>query len=362
MASRARPYTEAVAIGDVNGDRRPDLLAAGSIPSGASGVAVLLNRGQGGFRTAPTSEVGGAAVSLAVGDLNGDGKLDVATANVYDKNVSVLINRGDGSFLPHVDYPTGREPWDVAIGDLNGDGKPDLAAAVSSGFYGGPVHRVAVLLNAGDGTFQNRIDYRAARRPESIALADLNRDGKLDVATANSSDLVSVFVNRGDGSLEARADYRAGSGPHAIAIADVNGGRGPDLVAENTGNINSEWDSISVLLNKGDAKLRPKIDSVARFRSLHVAGGSLAIGDLNGDRRPDVAIALGWIGVSVLVNSGDGRFKQGPSYDTGGSPEAGEGGGRPRSIAIGDLNGDGKRDIVATQRKFVAVLLNRTRR
>jgi hypothetical protein len=157
--------------------------------------------------------------SVAVGDLNGDGKLDLATANLGlggEHTVSVFLNRGDGSFPARVDHGTGICAMSVAIGDLTGDGKPDLVTANCG-------NTVSVLLNRGDGSFRAGLDYATGNNPHSVTLGDLNGDGKPDLATANLDDnTVSVLVNRGDGSFKAALDYATGTRPV------LAGGRGSE--------------------------------------------------------------------------------------------------------------------------------------
>src|SRR2546422_261007 len=111
---------------------------------------------------------GGDPRSVAIGDLNGDGKPDLATGNLHADTVAVLVNRGDGSFQAKLDYPTGRSPYSVAIADLNGDSKADLAIANYV------ADTVSVLVNRGDGGFQAKRDYRTESIPESVAIGDLN--------------------------------------------------------------------------------------------------------------------------------------------------------------------------------------------
>src|SRR6266566_2826007 len=118
---------------------------------------------------------GGDPRSVAIGDLNGDDKPDLATGNLHANTVSVLVNRGDSSFRAKLDHPTGRSPVSVAIGDLNGDGKADLATANSE------ANTVSVLVNRGDGSFQAKRDYPTGRVPKSVAIGDLNGDGKPDL-------------------------------------------------------------------------------------------------------------------------------------------------------------------------------------
>jgi hypothetical protein len=186
--ARARTYATAhwptsVAIGDLNRDGKPDLAAAIEETGLWSGVSVLLNRGGGRFQAKRDYRTGVTPLSVAVGDLNGDGLPDLATANAENNTVSVLLNRGDGSFRTHVDYGAGPAPLFVAIGDLNGDGFQDL---VTTNSPEDASSSVSVLLNRGDGTFQARVVYASGHGPYSVAIGDLNGDGKPDVVTANA--------------------------------------------------------------------------------------------------------------------------------------------------------------------------------
>src|SRR6266511_4222973 len=217
-------------------------LASFLVLSGSLGVAALFASSAPSFAVARNYPAGREPASVATGDLNGDGKPDLVTANGIANTVSVLLNKGDGSFQAKLDYQTGREPASVAIGDLNGDGKPDLATANANA-----AGTASVLLNKGDGSFQAKLDYRTGPVPFSVAIGDLNGDGKPDLATANGVDAntVSVLANKGDGSFQARRDYRTGRGPTSVAIADLNGDGKPDLA---TANFNLAG-TVSVLLN-----------------------------------------------------------------------------------------------------------------
>jgi len=153
-------------------------------------VSVLLGNGNGTFAAKRDYETGDTPRSVALGDLNGDGKPDIVTANFSSNTVSVLLGNGNGTFAAKRDYETGRNPRSVALGDLNGDGKPDMAVTnVSS-------DTVSVLLGNGNGTFAATVDYGTGIRPISVAVGDFNGDGKPDLAVANyNSDTVSVLLN-----------------------------------------------------------------------------------------------------------------------------------------------------------------------
>ena len=142
---------------------------------------------------------GASPVALVAGDFNGDGRLDLATANSGDNTVSVLIGRPDGTFQTHVDYKVGTSPSAIATGHFNGDGKPDLAVANSGD------STVSILLGNGDGAFQVAGHYETASAPISIALGNFNGDGKTDMAVANSgSNSVSVLIGNGKVPLALR--------------------------------------------------------------------------------------------------------------------------------------------------------------
>jgi hypothetical protein len=155
--------------------------------------------------------------------------------------VSVLLGKGDGTLGVKTDYGTGNGAWSVAIGDLNGDGKPDLVVANSSS------QTVSVLLGNGDGTFGAKADYGTGIGPMFVAIQDLDGDGKLDLAVANdSSNTVSVLLGNGNGSFRAKTDYGTENNPSSVAIGDFNGDGRPDIVVGN-----ALSNTVTVLLNIG---------------------------------------------------------------------------------------------------------------
>jgi hypothetical protein len=187
-------------IGDLNGDDKPDLVVA-NVNYGSSNVSVLLGNGDGSFGVGTEYGTGNDPISVAIGDLNGDGKQDLAVANHAANTASVLVGNGDGSFGLKTDFGTGVSPSSVAIGDLNGDVKPDLAVASHD------ANTVSVLLGSGDGSFEVKTDYGTGSGPSSVAIGDMNGDGNPDLAVSNnSSNTVSVLLNLRANTVSVIAD------------------------------------------------------------------------------------------------------------------------------------------------------------
>jgi hypothetical protein len=341
----AGPDPVSVAVGDLNADGKPDLATANNT---AGTLSVLLNGGNGSLGAKVDYPAGsGPPSSVAIGDVNGDGKADLVTGNrsmlgrFPSRNVVVLINRGDGSFDARVEYSIGLGygPLKVAIGDLNGDGKLDVAAANETH------DSVSVLLNSGNGGFQLPVDYATGSLPLSIAIGDLNGDGRADLATANRfGSSVSVLLNSSNGGFQPKVDYASGSNPQSVTIGDLNGDGKADLATAN-----AEASTVSILLGRGDGSFSANVDSgVGRVPA------SITIVDLNGDQKPDLATAnAGASTVTALSNRGDGHVQARTDVRTGSQPVG---------IAFGDLNGDGKPDLATADEgaNAVSVLVNTT--
>jgi hypothetical protein len=346
---RARAYATAneaaaVAVGDLTGDAKPDLVIANG--SKIHTVSVLINKGNGSFRAKRQFVTGRSPASVAIGDLDADGRGDVATANGAN-TVSVLLSNGEGSLRPKRDYPTGHGPGRVAIDDVNGDSKPDLVTANTGDI---DASGISVLLNTGDGTFESKRDFGPGLSPRDLAIGDLNGDGKTDLATLNDQNLgvvLSVFLNAGDGTFPAKREYGSPFDPTSVEIGDLNGDDKVDLLV--TSSAKEEGPGLSVYLNKGHGTFRTGVSPPLHGDGA-TGGSSVAIGDLNGDRKADLAVTSRIHAVSVLVNLGDGRFRRQLDYGTGAYPA---------SIAIGDLNGDRRRDLVVMNGSAVSVLLNK---
>lgn len=332
VATGGRPHW--LALADVNGDRKPDLL---TMNQGSETVSVLMNTGDG-FSRRRDYPIGGSPRSGAISDLNGDGAADVAVANLgRPDKVSVVLNRGDGTFRAPVDYRAGDYPTSIAADDLSGDDKPDLAVA------NGGSGTVSVLMNRGDGTFEVKRDFLAGFAIVAVAIADMNGDGTNDVVTLNN-DTFSVLVNNGDGSFRRGLDHRTGEHSASLAIADVNSDRRPDVA------IASGASAVSVFLSRSGVDVWSRRD----YR-VPTPAAAIALGDLNGDDEPELVIPTSRTPgtISVLNNTGSGRFGDRRDYGRGDYPLA---------VAIADVNLDGKLDVATANfgSSTVSLLRNRT--
>jgi hypothetical protein len=181
---------------------------------------------------------------VAVADFDGDGKVDLAVAAADDNAVAILMGNGNGTFTANANSPVAVDlrPSAVAIADFNGDGKPDLAVANLLG------STVSVSLGDGTGTFPTVTNYAVGRYPTSVAVEDFNNDGKLDLAVSDSlTDMVSVLPGNGDGTFAAARGFPLGGNPQSVAAGDLDGNGEPDVVAANL-----HGNTASVLLNTTD--------------------------------------------------------------------------------------------------------------
>jgi hypothetical protein len=356
-----------VTVADFNGDGKPDLVVLNRGPSstttGQASLSVLLGNGKGGFQPAVTTNIPniglaqGTAESIVTGDFNGDGKIDVAVGTSGDPAgpaVEILLGNGDGSFQPNGRFlGVGGVPFSVAAGDFDHNGTLDLVTANSNG-------TLSLLLGNGDGTFRPRTDLAVGGVPRTVAVGDFNGDGQLDVVTAQQlTNTVSVLLGHGDGTF-ARPLVFAASGkdftPSSLAVGDVNGDGRPDLVVNSTGGLDSVVAQLGVLLGNGDGTFQAPI-----FQSPGMTGGDgdVVLGDFNHDGRLDAAVggqASLPDGLTVNIGNGDGTFGApflSPlTFSTGGTD--------PFGVAAADLNGDGLVDLVAanSSSNSVGVLLS----
>jgi hypothetical protein len=232
-----------MAVGDFNGDGKPDLAVTNQF---MNAVTVLLGDGAGGFTPASGSPfaTGTSPASVAVGDFNGDGKPDLAIANSADGTVTVLSGNGSGGFTPATGSPftTGTSPASLAVGDFNGDGRPDLAVANAAS------NDLTVLLGnvAGRFTPANGSPFAAGTSPASVAVGDFNGDGNPDLAIADQPGNVTVLSGNGSGGFTPAtgSPFATGDTPASVVVADFGGDGKPDLAIANLAS-----NSVTVLVN-----------------------------------------------------------------------------------------------------------------
>jgi hypothetical protein len=239
---------QSLVVGDFNGDGKPDLAVTSNLLSGDKGqVTVLLGNGNGTFRKVQTSSVGTDAEGLAVADLNGDGKLDLVTTTLLSsglRDVKVLLGKGNGTFAVPLAFSPGGRATSVGVGDFNGDGKPDLVLVDRFN------NTVSVLPGNGTGTFGSAI---TTALPSDVlglggpAVGDFFKTGKPSVAVTTGLGTVSVLQGNGDGTFQAPVNFLVGfhgEQPATVIAADLIGNGKLDLVTTN-----ALSDDVSVLLN-----------------------------------------------------------------------------------------------------------------
>lgn len=338
-------HPNSVALGDFNGDGRLDLVSANS---STNTVGVRLGNADGTFQAEKTYLVSGTPYSVIVADFNLDGKLDVAVSDFGaeggQQGVEILLGNGDGTFKPATRYYAGDQPTQLAVADFNKDGKPDIAVTNRT------QETVTVLLGNGDGSFQSPKKYPVGRTPIFVAVGDFNLDGKTDMVVANNGDnSLSVLLGNGDGTFQdARPIKEVDTGvygPYSVVVADLNGDNKPDLAVANF----SEG-TVRVLLGNGDGTFQEQ----EKEKHVYPTGDgpfTLAQGYFLGDKKLDLVTANNSNTVSILLGNGDGTFQPVQNYKAGYSPA---------SVAVGDFNGDGKPDLAVANRgdSTVSVLLN----
>jgi hypothetical protein len=358
--------TRSVVVTDVNGDGTADLVVALQNDPGGTRtlnglVAVLLGNSDGSYAAATTYDSAGMQpFSLAVGDINGDSRQDIVVANFcnYVENtcwvttLGLLLGHGDGTFAPAVPIQLGgNSASSVAIADLNNDGAMDIVATVLAAAGGGP--SVEVLIGNGDATFRPSMFVGTADDDvRSVTVGDLNGDDAPDlVLTGNKADdgqsrgTVSILRGTGDGTFLPVVKYDSGVSPggwaNSAALADFNRDGHLDVAVANYPD-----DRVGVLLGNGDGTLQ----AVVLYDSGATLAWSVAAADVDGDGKPDVSVGNASGVIGVLAGNGDGTF---------GTPQAYPVPGVATSLAAADLNGDGKVDLVVSNGdRTVSVLLN----
>ena len=345
---------DAIAIADFNLDRKWDLAVANR---DSNSVSVFLGRGDGTFDQARVFETAPGPRSVRAVDLNHDGRPDLVTANGVDTGISIMLGDGHGNFQPRLDIPIrnaacdqcSRPATDVVAEDLDGDGHVDLAVSVLGS------NAITVVLGRGDGTFGDQIDSAGFVRDDPVALAaaDFDRDGHLDLATANHDSVsVSTLLGDGNGSFASGMETSTQSFASSIAVSDINGDGLVDLVVTNHfvrfgPGLQFGRDSVSVLLGDGAGRFAVRSDTAAG-----AGPAAVTTADFDGDGHVDAGVAnLDGNNVSLFFGRGDGTFGRRLDIGTGAGPSA---------IVNGDFDGDGRVDIAVANSaaNTVSVILN----
>ena len=321
--------TNSLAEGDFNGDGKLDI----AVSTGTT-VTILLGNGDGSFTATTFPTTAQFVGTLVAGDFNGDGKQDLAFPDPFHNLLHVLLGNGDGTFTEASTTRVGGHPVWAAAGDFNGDGKLDLAVTNQAG------GNVSILLGHGDGTFLLRSTVAVGAHPNALVVSDFDGDGKLDLAVVNSSsNTLSILLGNGNGTFSLKSSPTTGTSPYAVAAADFNNDGKMDLAVTNScGNAPSctapGFASITVLLGTGDGTFTSSSVVMDGFGNPH----GIAAADFNGDGRPDLVIA-GLNESSGVILFGNGRGGFGGLIAT--PPNT-----RAQYVVTGDFNNDGRLDFV----------------
>jgi len=341
-------YPVSVSVADLDQDGKPDLITANALANSISVLQNSSNSGDFSFNTKADFPTAAGPRNIAAGDLNGDGKPDIVVSDFNNGNasyISVFENtsqQGIISFAPRTDISTGNGTVGVTIADINQDGKPDIL--VTSG--NSAVFSILKNTSAGSGplSFAPRMDFSDMNHADQIITADVDGDGKPDIVfTEFSNASVVIYRNTSAGGIISLAPpviYPVGKNPSFLRAGDLDGDGKTDLVIENFGS-----GSLTFYKNysePGSIQFGSRQDSVMGNAS------TLNFADLNGDGKPDLTVGQYQTGkLSVLENSGNGTgidFHSPVDFSSGNFDVFGN---------VGDLNGDGRPDLIAAN-----VLLN----
>jgi VCBS repeat protein len=327
----AAPSPVAVALADVNGDGRPDVVTTHDL-QGTVDVQLDQVNGIPSFLMS-SAQAGGFPTSSVLADLDGDGKLDFVAPNRLGNNVSVELGNGDGTFR---DTPRGGPAAFYLLADLDLDGHLDAVGPRTSL---GPTPPTSIIVQLGkpDGSFHDPVDVAVASPPQDAVAADLDHDGKLDLVVLTDSKTESVLLGNGDGTFQPRID-RSAPDVSRIAAADLDGDGKADLVEAHSGDAPFLRVQRSLGGGQFEAGMDIPLPGATGF------AGPFTLVDLDGDGVRDIAVLAG-DNLTVLLGNGDASFHHKIDVQTGIAPYL---------LAAADVTGDGKLDLVLVGRTDAA--------
>jgi hypothetical protein len=319
------PINTSLVVADFNGDRKPDVVLS------SDSVQMFLGQGDGSFRVMTNYSLGGYAI--AAEDFNKDGKMDLALFRQSStENILVWLGNGDGTLQTSTRYFAIGNVQSLAIADVNRDGKLDVVGVAEGS--------VSVLLGNGDGTFQGAIRSPGAAGSWALNVADFDRDGKPDVAVLGLDMSVTIHLGQGDGVFQSKSNYVTGVLARSVTSGDFDGDGILDLAVAGVRGQFPAPPSLSILLGIGDGAFK----SPTQWPMDIGLPQSIAVADFNSDGIPDLVVGAS-TGFHIFTGLGNGAFA--PDFWP-------RGGGYATYIAVADFNGDGKPDVVSSDH----VLLN----